>query len=69
LQGDFIHDSAQLQTPPATFADLLKPEFKGKIQYSTPGQAGDATTVVLQVIHAFGSVDAGFAHLKQLPGA
>jgi 2-aminoethylphosphonate transport system substrate-binding protein len=62
----FIYDSAQLQTPPATFADLLKPEFKGKIQYSTPGQAGDGTAVMLQVVHAYGSADAGFAYLKQL---
>ncbi|MFC9433467.1 2-aminoethylphosphonate ABC transporter substrate-binding protein [Nocardia sp. NPDC057030] len=27
--------------------DLLKPEFKGKLQYSTPGQAGDGTAVLI----------------------
>src|SRR5580658_9364848 len=37
----FIYDSAALKAPPATFDDLLDPKFKGKIQYSTPGQAGD----------------------------
>lgn len=26
--------------PPNTWDDLLKPEYKGKLQYSTPGQAG-----------------------------
>jgi 2-aminoethylphosphonate transport system substrate-binding protein len=62
----FIYDSAQLQVPPAAFADLLKPEFKSKIQYSTPGQAGDGTAVMLQAIHAYGNADAGFAYLKQL---
>src|SRR5579863_772866 len=37
----FIYDSAALKTPPATYDDLLDPKFKGKVQYSTPGQAGD----------------------------
>jgi 2-aminoethylphosphonate transport system substrate-binding protein len=62
----FIYDSAQLKTAPTSFADLLKPEFKSKIQYSTPGQAGDGTAVMLQVIHAYGSADKGFEFLKQL---
>ncbi|NKX89413.1 2-aminoethylphosphonate ABC transporter substrate-binding protein [Nocardia coubleae] len=30
-----------------TWDDLLKPEFKGKLQYSTPGQAGDGTAVLV----------------------
>nr|WP_280407972.1 2-aminoethylphosphonate ABC transporter substrate-binding protein [Nocardia brasiliensis] len=30
-----------------TWDDLLKPEFKGKLQYSTPGQAGDGTAVLI----------------------
>ncbi len=32
---------------PTTWDDLLKPEFKGKLQYSTPGQAGDGTAVLV----------------------
>ncbi|MTE12880.1 2-aminoethylphosphonate ABC transporter substrate-binding protein [Nocardia sp. CT2-14] len=35
-------DSAKL-----TWDDLLKSEYKGKIQYSTPGQAGDGTAVLI----------------------
>jgi 2-aminoethylphosphonate transport system substrate-binding protein len=62
----FIYDSAALKAPPATYGDLLDPKFKGKIQYSTPGQAGDGTAVMLQVIHSFGGKDAGFDYLKQL---
>lgn len=62
----FIYDGAHLKESPATFDDLLKPEFKNKIQYSTPGQAGDGTAVMLQAIHAFGSADAGFAYLEKL---
>ncbi|MFF0607130.1 2-aminoethylphosphonate ABC transporter substrate-binding protein [Nocardia tengchongensis] len=30
-----------------TWDDLLKPEYKGKLQYSTPGQAGDGTAVLI----------------------
>lgn len=40
--------------PPATWDDLLKPEFKGKIQYSTPGQAGDGTAVLVLLQHLMG---------------
>ena len=63
---NFIYNSAELKEPPKTFDDLLDPKFKGKIQYSTPGQAGDGTAVMLQVIHAFGSKDAAFDYLKKL---
>jgi 2-aminoethylphosphonate transport system substrate-binding protein len=62
----FIYDSAELKAPPATFEDLLDPKFKGKIQYSTPGQAGDGTAVMIQVIHSYGGKDAGFDFLKKL---
>lgn len=63
---NFIYNSAVLPEAPKSYEDLLDPKFKGKIQYSTPGQAGDGTAVVLQVIHAFGSEDAGFDFLKKL---
>ena len=39
---------------PASFDDLLKPEFKGKLQYSTPGQAGDGTAVLILLQHLMG---------------
>ncbi len=63
---NFIYNASLLKEPPRSFADLLDPKFKGKVQYSTPGQAGDGTAVMLQVIHAFGSKDAGFDYLKRL---
>jgi len=62
----FIYDSAKLDKAPATYEELLDPKFKGKIQYSTPGQAGDGTAVLLQVIHSFGGKDAGFEYIKKL---
>lgn len=63
---DFIYDKAALPRPPKRFKDLLEPKFKNKIQYSTPGEAGDGTAMLLQVFRAFGSKDAGFAYLKAL---
>ena len=63
---DFIYDASVLKEPPKSYVDLLEGGFKGKIQYSTPGQAGDGTAVMLEVIHAFGGRDAGFEFLKKL---
>ncbi|MHA3024478.1 2-aminoethylphosphonate ABC transporter substrate-binding protein [Mycobacterium sp. BMJ-28] len=39
---------------PTSWDDLLKPEFKGKLQYSTPGQAGDGTAVLVLLQHLLG---------------
>ncbi|MGF7123504.1 2-aminoethylphosphonate ABC transporter substrate-binding protein [Rhodococcus sp. AG1013] len=39
---------------PATWDDLLTDQFKGKLQYSTPGQAGDGTAVLLLLQHLKG---------------
>ncbi len=58
----FIYDSAALKAPPATLNELLEPRFKNKIQYSTPGQAGDGTAVMLLATHVFGGPDQGFAY-------
>jgi 2-aminoethylphosphonate transport system substrate-binding protein len=63
---NFIYNLPVLTAAPKKFTDLLDPRFKNKIQYSTPGQAGDGTAVMLQVIHAFGGKDAGFDFLKKL---
>jgi 2-aminoethylphosphonate transport system substrate-binding protein len=62
----FIYNGSTLAEAPKTFEDLLDPKFKGKIQYSTPGQAGDGTAVMIQAIHAYGGKDAGFDYLKKL---
>jgi len=62
----FIYNKNVLKSAPATFDSLLDPKFKGKIQYSTPGQAGDGTAMLLQVFHAFGGEDAGLEYFKKL---
>lgn len=63
---NFIYNTKVLPAAPATYADLLDPKFKNKLQYSTPGQAGDGTAVMLQAIHSFGSADAAFDYFKKL---
>jgi 2-aminoethylphosphonate transport system substrate-binding protein len=63
---NFIYNAAVLKEPPKTFEDLLDPKFKGKIQYSTPGQAGDGTAVMIQIMHAYDGKDAAFDYFKKL---
>jgi 2-aminoethylphosphonate transport system substrate-binding protein len=63
---NFIYNASVLKEPPKTYNDLLDPKFQKKIQYSTPGQAGDGTALMLQAFHAFGSKEAGLAYLKKL---
>ncbi|MFC4603029.1 2-aminoethylphosphonate ABC transporter substrate-binding protein [Rhodococcus kronopolitis] len=39
---------------PVRWDDLLTEQYKGKLQYSTPGQAGDGTAVLLLLQHLMG---------------
>ncbi|GEE02814.1 putative ABC transporter, periplasmic protein [Gordonia spumicola] len=50
---------------PQSWNDLLDPRFKQRIQYSTPGQAGDGTALLLLVQHVFGE-HAGLDYLSKL---
>ena len=50
---------------PASWDDMLKPEFKGKIQYSTPGQAGDGTAVLVLLKELMGA-DGALDYLTRL---
>jgi 2-aminoethylphosphonate transport system substrate-binding protein len=60
----FIYNP-QTTPAPATWEDLLGSRFKGKIQYSTPGQAGDGTAVLIQLQHVLGAQPA-LDYLKKL---
>ena len=40
--------------PPLQWNDLLRPGLKGKVQYSTPGEAADGTAVLLLLQHLMG---------------
>lgn len=50
---------------PKTWQDLLSPAFKGKLQYSTPGQAGDGTALLVLLQHVMGKQNA-LDYLKRL---
>lgn len=49
----FIRNST-VNPAPTTWQDLLDPRFKGKVQYSTPGEAGDGTAVLVLLMHLYG---------------
>ncbi|MGW7411383.1 2-aminoethylphosphonate ABC transporter substrate-binding protein [Streptomyces sp. NPDC054863] len=63
----FIKNKKELPgDTPKTWEELLDAKYKGKIQYSTPGVAGDGTAVVIKAMHDLGGKDAAMAYLKKL---
>ncbi|HNV34254.1 MAG TPA: ABC transporter substrate-binding protein [Bacillota bacterium] len=50
---------------PKTWQDLLKPEFKGQIQYPSPQTSGTGYNMVIGFVKMWGE-DAAFAYLKKL---
>ena len=51
--------------PPATWADLLGPAFRGEVQLPNPNSSGTAYTIIAGFVQLWGE-DAAFAYLKQL---
>ncbi|MEL5958030.1 2-aminoethylphosphonate ABC transporter substrate-binding protein [Streptomyces sp. NPDC047917] len=62
----FIYNKKELKSAPATWEELLDGKFKDKIQYSTPGVAGDGTAVLIKAMHDFGGKEPAMAYLKKL---
>lgn len=52
-------------TAPASWADLLKPEFKGEIQMANPASSGTAYTMIATLVQLMGEEKA-FAYMKAL---
>ena len=50
---------------PRTWADLLKPEYKGEIQVANPASSGTAYTMVATLVQLMGE-DKAFEYMKQL---
>jgi iron(III) transport system substrate-binding protein len=51
--------------PPACWADLIKPEFRGEIQMANPNSSGTAYTALATFVQMMGE-DEGFEYLKDL---
>ncbi|WP_434590029.1 2-aminoethylphosphonate ABC transporter substrate-binding protein [Streptomyces sp. A5-4] len=63
----FIHNKKELKgDAPKTWEQLLDPAYKDKLQYSTPGVAGDGTAVVIKAMHDFGGKEPAMEYLKKL---
>ncbi|MBM3645307.1 MAG: ABC transporter substrate-binding protein [Alphaproteobacteria bacterium] len=54
--------------PPACWADLLKPEYKGEIQSANPFSSGTAYTIIATLVQLMGE-DKAFQYLKALHGS
>lgn len=52
---------------PKTWADLLKPEYKGEIQSANPSSSGTAYTMIATLVQLMGEEQA-FEYLKKLHG-
>ncbi|MFF8681731.1 2-aminoethylphosphonate ABC transporter substrate-binding protein [Streptomyces sp. NPDC015237] len=62
----FVHNTKELKQAPATWEDLLDPTYENKLQYSTPGVAGDGTAVLIKAMHDFGGERPAMEYLKKL---
>ncbi len=62
----FVYDKKDLEQAPRSWQDLLDAKYKNKIQYSTPGVAGDGTAVLIKAMHDFGGKQQALDYLKKL---
>ncbi|WP_435251520.1 2-aminoethylphosphonate ABC transporter substrate-binding protein [Streptomyces tendae] len=62
----FVHNTKELKQAPATWEDLLDAKYENKLQYSTPGVAGDGTAVLIKAMHDFGGEQPAMEYLKKL---
>ncbi|MFH9401378.1 2-aminoethylphosphonate ABC transporter substrate-binding protein [Streptomyces sp. NPDC017638] len=62
----FVYNKKELKQPPKTWQELLGSRYKNKLQYSTPGVAGDGTAVLVKAVHDFGGKEQALAYLKKL---
>ncbi|MFJ6565954.1 2-aminoethylphosphonate ABC transporter substrate-binding protein [Streptomyces sp. NPDC091292] len=62
----FIYNKKELPKAPTTWEELTGGAYKNKLQYSTPGVAGDGTAVLIKAMHDFGGQEPAMAYLKKL---
>ncbi|MET9732969.1 2-aminoethylphosphonate ABC transporter substrate-binding protein [Streptomyces sp. NPDC006458] len=62
----FIYNKKELSKAPTTWEELLDSSYKNKLQYSTPGVAGDGTAVLIKAMHDFGGQQPALDYLGKL---
>ena len=62
----FVYNKKELPQAPTTWEELLKGSYKNKLQYSTPGVAGDGTAVLVKAMHDFGGEKQAMDYLHKL---
>ncbi|QKW06714.1 2-aminoethylphosphonate ABC transporter substrate-binding protein [Streptomyces sp. NA04227] len=62
----FIYNKKELKNPPKTWEELLDSRYKNKLQYSTPGIAGDGTAVLIKAMNDFGGEEPALEYLGKL---
>ncbi|MER5962397.1 2-aminoethylphosphonate ABC transporter substrate-binding protein [Streptomyces sp. NPDC002057] len=62
----FIHNKKELPQAPKSWEELLDAKYKDRLQYSTPGVAGDGTAVLIKAVHDFGGQEPALEYLKKL---
>ncbi|MCB5910294.1 2-aminoethylphosphonate ABC transporter substrate-binding protein [Streptomyces pinistramenti] len=62
----FIYNKKELKRAPESWQDLLDAKYRGKLQYSTPGVAGDGTAVVVKAMHDLGGQAPAMAYFRKL---
>lgn len=62
----FVYNKKELTQPPKTWQELLDGKYKNKLQYSTPGVAGDGTAVLIKAVHDFGGKQPALDYLGKL---
>ena len=64
----FVRNTEELTggSAPTTWNDLLDPRYRGKLQYSTPGVAGDGTAMLVKAMHDFGGKKPAMEYFRKL---
>ncbi|MFD5875009.1 2-aminoethylphosphonate ABC transporter substrate-binding protein [Streptomyces sp. NPDC060322] len=62
----FVYNKKELTAAPKNWEDLLDGSYKEKVQYSTPGVAGDGTAVLIKAMHDFGGKEPAMEYLEKL---
>jgi len=66
LMPALLYDKTKVTSPPATYQDLLKPQWKGAVGTNDPSQSGPTYPLVAGMMHYLGGVSAGEKYFSEL---